>query len=149
MSTYGEGGSEGETQSYGGPAGPGGPAPGGPAAGPTYSQPGGGYPPPPYWGATRVPGPPGFFEYGLRNRHPLESKPAYLTSEFWALLIGIAALAITAGSSDSVDARGFWVFATIMISAYILSRGIAKSGVKNRVWGPREPGPGQGPPPGP
>jgi hypothetical protein len=145
MSSYGEGGG-GETGSYPGGADPAGGA-AGPGAPPPQAPPGG-YPPrpAPYLGATRVPPPGAFFEYRVRHRHPFEPKPFFLTSEFLILLVAIVALAITAGTSDSVDARWFWVFATIMIAAYILSRGIAKS-ARNRGWGPRGFGPGPGGPP--
>ncbi len=76
--------------------------------------------------------------YRMRPVHPVETKPFFLTSEFWGTVALIIGLAITAGTSESVDARLFWILATGITAAYLLSRGIAKSGTKSRSWDPRE-----------
>ena len=75
---------------------------------------------------------------GMRQQHPVETKPFFLTSEFWASVAMIAALAIAAGTSDEIDARRFWYMATAIVIGYVVSRGIAKSGTKSRSWDPRE-----------
>jgi hypothetical protein len=84
----------------------------------------------------------GEYSYGLGYRmrpvYPVETKPFFLTSEFWGTVALIVGLAITAGTSESVDARLFWMLATGISAAYLLSRGIAKSGTKSRSWDPRE-----------
>ena len=71
---------------------------------------------------------------------PVETKPFFLTSEFWAALALIVALAVATGASDELDDRLFWTLATIITSVYVLSRGIAKSGTKSGSWDPREEG---------
>jgi hypothetical protein len=75
---------------------------------------------------------------GYGRRPWAETKPFFLTSEFAAVLLAIVALAITAGASDSIDAWRFWILTTVLVSFYVLSRGIAKSGTKSRSVDPRE-----------
>ena len=91
--------------------------------------------------------PPGYgYGYGyrlrglprLRRQYPIETKPFFLTSEFAAAVIAVIALAITAASSTSIDAWRFWLLTTGITSAYLLSRGIAKSGTRSNASDPRE-----------
>jgi hypothetical protein len=104
------------------PGGQAGATPGGPAYGtPAY---GGG------WG--RGMGPRG------RPSYPIETKPFFLTSEFVLPVLAWFGLLITTLSNDDLDADEFWVLTTILLSFYMLSRGIAKSGTKSRSWDPRE-----------
>ena len=67
-----------------------------------------------------------------------ETKPFFLTSEFLAFVLLLMGLGIAAGSSDQMDARLFWILATVATVAYMLSRGIAKSGSRSRARDPRE-----------
>jgi hypothetical protein len=81
----------------------------------------------------------GYGGYGMmRPSFPIETKPFFLTSEFWGAAILIVGAAIAASSSDDIDAQGFWTLAAAVTIGYILSRGIAKSGTKSRSWDPRE-----------
>ena len=66
------------------------------------------------------------------------SKPFFLTSEFFGAVIAIVAMAIGASSAEDFDSRLFWILTTAIVSAYLLSRGIAKSGTKSRSADPRE-----------
>ena len=75
---------------------------------------------------------------GMRRPFPIETKPFFLTSEFFGALLAIAALAIGAATAEDVDARLFWILTTPIVCFYMLSRGIAKSGTKSRSWDPRE-----------
>jgi hypothetical protein len=75
---------------------------------------------------------------GMRQALPIETKPFFLTSEFWGSIALIVGLAIAAGTSDDIDARLFWILATAVTAAYVISRGIAKSGTKSRSWDPRD-----------
>src|SRR5918996_230261 len=63
-----------------------------------------------------------------RHAHDSETRPFFVTSEFLVFVLLLMGLAITAGSSPSVDARFFWEWATLASIAYMLSRGLAKSG---------------------
>jgi hypothetical protein len=76
--------------------------------------------------------------WGMRQPLPIETKPFFLTSEFWAAVAAIVGLAIAAGTSEQVDARLFWQLTTAITIGYVISRGIAKSGTKSRSWDPRE-----------
>jgi hypothetical protein len=57
-----------------------------------------------------------------------EARPAFVTSEFWLTLIGAVALGILAYSSDALGVRWGMGFATAVLVAFVLSRGIAKAG---------------------
>ncbi|HEY0416058.1 MAG TPA: hypothetical protein VGC78_06700 [Gaiellaceae bacterium] len=74
----------------------------------------------------------------LRRQYPIETKPFFLTSEFAAAVVAVVALAITAAASDTIDAWRFWLLATGITCAYLLSRGIAKSGTRSNATDPRE-----------
>lgn len=56
-----------------------------------------------------------------------ETKPFYLTSEFWAGLIASIGIAITAASSHAFGGWRAWILITVITSAYIISRGLAKA----------------------
>jgi hypothetical protein len=70
--------------------------------------------------------------------HDSETRPFYVTSEFLAYVLLLMGLGITASTSESVDARFFWQWATLATIAYMLARGFAKSGSRSRSWDPRE-----------
>jgi hypothetical protein len=78
-------------------------------------------------------GGPGFVDQyvGYGRRPYAETKPFWLTSEFLATLAAIAAVAIALGTNDLVNGFRGWLLITIVASAYIISRGIAKSGAKD------------------
>lgn len=73
-----------------------------------------------------------------RHVHDTETRPFFMTSEFLVYVLLLMGLGITASTSDSVDARFFWEWATLATIAYMLSRGFAKSGTRSRAWDPRE-----------
>ena len=73
-----------------------------------------------------------------RHVHDTETRPFFVTSEFLVYVLLLMGLAITASTSESVDARFFWEWATLASIAYMLSRGFAKSGSRSRAWDPRE-----------
>jgi hypothetical protein len=73
-----------------------------------------------------------------RRQYPIETKPFFLTSEFAALVSAVIALAITAAVDNSIDSWRFWILTTVLVSIYMLSRGIAKAGTKSNSFDPRE-----------
>jgi hypothetical protein len=73
-----------------------------------------------------------------RHVHDTETRPFFVTSEFLVYVLLLMGLAITASTSESIDARFFWEWATLATIAYMLSRGFAKSGSRSRAWDPRE-----------
>ena len=78
------------------------------------------------------------YGYRMRPQFPVETKPFFLTSEFWGAVIACVGIAITAASSDAFGSWRAWVLITAIVVGYQLSRGIAKSGTKSRSWDPRE-----------
>jgi hypothetical protein len=86
--------------------------------------------------------PPYGYGYGygprMRRHYPIETKPFFLTSEFAISLIAAIAIAITAASSHAFGAWRAWILVTAIVSAYNLSRGIAKSGTRSNASDPRE-----------
>lgn len=75
---------------------------------------------------------------GRTVREPTETKPFFLTSEFAALGLMTVALFIASAVVSDVDSRLAWILGSSMVGAYILSRGIAKSGTKSWSHDPRE-----------
>jgi hypothetical protein len=71
-------------------------------------------------------------------RGMIETKPFFLTSEFFAPLLAIIAMSIAVATAGNFDAPRYWTLITVIVSAYVISRGIAKSGTKSRAADPRE-----------
>ena len=65
-----------------------------------------------------------------------ETKQAFKTTEFWAMVGVIVAILVSAaaikggdsGGTDEFIARNAWLYVSIVAAAYIVSRGLAKSG---------------------
>jgi hypothetical protein len=73
-----------------------------------------------------------------RSAYTSETKPFYLTSEFLVFGLYLMGLGIAAATSPSIDARLFWILATVGVVGYMLSRGIAKAATRSRARDPRE-----------
>jgi len=67
-----------------------------------------------------------------RHRGWSETRLFAKTSEFWAMLVGVAAIAViyNAASDTSFDLWRACVLGTVLAVAYIVSRGIAKAGTR-------------------
>ena len=65
-----------------------------------------------------------------------ETKPSFMTTEFWAMLGGIVALAVIYAVADNpaYDLFDAALLCTIAGAAYIVSRGFAKSGSHDDNW---------------
>jgi cobalamin biosynthesis protein CobD/CbiB len=61
-----------------------------------------------------------------------ESRWGVLTGEFWTTVVVIVATLIAAAIADNFDAPSAWWIVGIIASAYIVSRGLAKSGSSHR-----------------
>jgi hypothetical protein len=59
-----------------------------------------------------------------------ETKPFFLTSEFWVGVLTVVAL-LVATSADNYDAPRAWTLVAVVASAYIVSRGLAKAGSRH------------------
>lgn len=69
------------------------------------------------------------------ERSTTETKHAFKTTEFFAMVGVIAAILVSAAliksgatSGDGFVAKQAWLYVAIVASAYIISRGLAKSG---------------------
>lgn len=76
--------------------------------------------------------------FPVHGDHSSETKPFYLTSEFLVFALYMMGLGIAAGTDSTIDARFFWIFATVAVVGYMLSRGIAKAATRSRAHDPRE-----------
>jgi hypothetical protein len=73
---------------------------------------------------------------GLARRFATETKSAFKTTEFWAFVVVIVGILISAalikggdsGGTDEFIARQAWLFVAIVTAGYLISRGLAKSG---------------------
>jgi hypothetical protein len=65
-----------------------------------------------------------------------ETKQAFKTTEFWAMVGVVVAILVSAaainggdtGGTDEFIARQAWLYVAIVAGAYFISRGLAKSG---------------------
>ncbi len=76
--------------------------------------------------------------FSVHGDYTSETKPFYLTSEFLVYAIFMIGLGIAAATDATIDSRFFWVWGTVATAAYMLSRGVAKSGSRSRAHDPRE-----------
>ncbi len=73
---------------------------------------------------------------GVVRRLTTETKQAFKTTEFWAMVGVIVAILVSAaainggdtGGTDEFIARQAWLYVAIVAGAYFISRGLAKSG---------------------
>ena len=68
----------------------------------------------------------------VRPATPTETKPSFLTTEFYAMIAGIVGVLIAAQQADNLDAPLAWTLAAAIAIGYMLSRGIAKAGSAHR-----------------
>jgi hypothetical protein len=71
-----------------------------------------------------------------------ETKAAFKTSEFFAFLVVLAGILVSAAVVDESNSGGFgakqaWLYATILTVGYMVSRGLAKSGSSDPYDGDR------------
>ena len=81
----------------------------------------------------------GTADRGRIRRLSTETKQAFKTTEFWAFvgvvaMILVSAAVIKGGDTEGTDefiARQAWLFVAIVTGAYLIGRGLAKSGVRD------------------
>jgi hypothetical protein len=85
---------------------------------------------------------------GIVRRLTTETKQAFKTTEFWAMVGVIVAILVSAaaikggdtGGTDEFIARQAWLYVAIVAGAYFISRGLAKSGSSDPYTESREDG---------
>ena len=60
-----------------------------------------------------------------------ETKPSFKKTEILTMLGLVAAIQIAAASADNFDAPRAWTLVAVVASAYMISRGLAKSGSRH------------------
>jgi hypothetical protein len=72
---------------------------------------------------------------GALRRLTTETKASFKTSEFWAMVVVIVGILVCAAAikggdngTDEFIARNAWLYVSIVAGAYMISRGLAKSG---------------------
>ncbi|MGZ8706919.1 MAG: hypothetical protein ACXW0F_04145 [Gaiellaceae bacterium] len=65
---------------------------------------------------------------GVAHVRRNETKPSFLTTEFYAMVGVIAAILIAAAQADNVDAPLAWTLVAAVAIGYMVSRGLAKVG---------------------
>jgi hypothetical protein len=79
-----------------------------------------------------------------------ETKHALKTTEFWAMVAAIAGILIASwvvgdgdvNGGDAFSAVRAWLYVAIVASAYMISRGLAKSGSREPYWADGDDRPG-------
>jgi hypothetical protein len=61
-----------------------------------------------------------------------ETKPSFMTTEFWAMAGAVAAILVAAYQADNFDAPRAWTLVAAVVIGYMVSRGLAKSGSAHR-----------------
>lgn len=85
---------------------------------------------------------------GRTRRLTTETKQAFKTTEFWAMVGVVVAILVSAaaikggdtGGTDEFIARQAWLYVAIVAGAYFISRGLAKSGSRDRYTESRDDG---------
>ncbi|MFN2617085.1 MAG: hypothetical protein ABR581_08170 [Thermoleophilaceae bacterium] len=79
------------------------------------------------------------------RRLATETKQAFKTTEFWVMVALVIALLIAGnsiereeGGKDIFAADKVWLYITVLASAYMVSRGLAKSGSREPYTNDRE-----------
>jgi hypothetical protein len=75
---------------------------------------------------------------GAVRRFTTETKQALKTTEFWAMVVVIVGILVSAAAikggdngTDEFIARHAWLYVSIVAGAYFISRGLAKSGSRD------------------
>jgi hypothetical protein len=74
---------------------------------------------------------------GTRWMH-LETRPFFVTSEFFFYTLMTIAFLITAAVDNGIDSRFFWRYEIPLTIGYMLARGIAKAGSRTQSYDPRD-----------
>ncbi len=90
---------------------------------------------------------------GMAARLSTETKHAFKTTEFYAMVVVIAGILIAsaivgqgegtgADQQDAFSANRAWLYVAIVAVGYMVSRGLAKSGSREPFWADRDDLPG-------
>jgi hypothetical protein len=88
---------------------------------------------------------------GVFARLATETKHAFKTTEFWAMVAVVVGILVASwvvgegdgGGTDAFPAVRAWLYVSIVAAAYIVSRGFAKAGSHEPYWADRGDLPGR------
>ena len=60
-----------------------------------------------------------------------ETKPSFKTSELITMVGAVVAILIASAAADNFDAPRAWTLVAVVVSAYMVARGLAKSGSRH------------------
>jgi hypothetical protein len=60
-----------------------------------------------------------------------ETKPSFKTSELMTMIGIVVAILIASAAADNLDAPRAWTLVAVVASAYMVARGLAKSGSRH------------------
>jgi hypothetical protein len=60
-----------------------------------------------------------------------ETKPSFKTSELMTMIGVVVAILIASAAADNFDAPRAWTLVAVVASAYMVARGLAKSGSRH------------------
>lgn len=89
---------------------------------------------------------------GIFARLSTETKHAFKTTEFWAMVAVIVGILVAsavvgedegAGGGDAFPAVRAWLYIAIVAAAYMVSRGLAKAGSREPYWADENDLPGR------
>jgi hypothetical protein len=70
---------------------------------------------------------------GVQIGNPAETRRSYTTTEFFVMIASVAAVIVVGyANDDSLNVFRIWLLVTVLASAYMVSRGIAKAGSYER-----------------
>jgi hypothetical protein len=67
--------------------------------------------------------------------HREETKPSFLTTEFYVMIAAVVGVLIAVAQADNFDAPRAWTLIAAVAIGYMVSRGLAKSGSAHRDRG--------------
>jgi hypothetical protein len=87
---------------------------------------------------------------GVVARLTTETKQAFKTTEFWAMVAIVVSILVASwmvddgggGERDAFPAVRAWLYVAIVGSAYMVSRGLAKAGSREPYWAESDDLPG-------
>jgi hypothetical protein len=73
---------------------------------------------------------------GSYSREARETKPSFMTTEFWTMLVGIVAIVVVynAAADTTLNLFRASLLAAVLAVGYVISRGLAKAGSRDETW---------------
>ena len=64
--------------------------------------------------------------------HREETKPSFMSTEFYAMIAAVVGILVAVAQADNFDAPRAWTLIAAVAIGYMVSRGLAKSGSTHR-----------------